>query len=372
MDKRKRYLIIALIGVAAGVFLAFILPFTLLKINDKLAGNNISNNGNTNNNYGGAAGGGSGQHSGNGSGNGISTYEKQLAQRENARNVGVILDAAPEELTSRTEDTFEGTMESLEKYYGASEPIKVDSDEDEFVSFCKEYFFDHPETIHFGSWANEIWLAQCGYYTVYRTEYFNPTEEDYGLYYIIDGGGDGMSLKTMFVYDPSGKYAMISEDYRDETKYAIAKFVGLQFSEENPYVSFIDEELAKLSERGTKAFKGDIWEYAVKDTLVRVVSTEDEFIEYCEEFFKGLDEKIIYEQDRDGIVCSATCGDYLLLRSESIEPVKYVHNYMYEGIAAGDTAPPTNKFFYDCTGKYALVYWGNDFQDELCVKFLGF
>lgn len=296
---------------------------------------------------------------------------------DEARNVGEILESAPEKLTQRTEDAFDGSEESLYAYFGASEPIKVDSESDEFENFCRDFFFDHPEPVEFRRIANETTFATCGKYEVYRTEYFNPTENNGELYYVIDGLEDGMSLTTHFVYDYTGKYAMIWYDRDDSAKYVLAKFIGLQFGEENPYISPIQDALDILSLRSYGHFRGDIWKYVAYDSVVRVESTEEEFIQYCEEFFEDQDEKINYEKNNDGeIICVAKCGDYILLRTQFFDPIRYGERLLYEGETTGDTEPARSKFFYDCTGKYALVYMGydceNDLNNELCVKFLGF
>lgn len=304
-------------------------------------------------------------------------YQQGEKYLDEARNVGVILESAPEELTKRAEYTFDGSEESLYVYFGASEPIKVDSDSDEFETFCRDFFFDHPEPVEFHRIANETTFATCGKYEVYRTEYFNPTENNGELYYVIDGFEDGMSLTTHFVYDSTGKYAMIWYDLDDSAKYVLAKFIGLQFSEENPYISPIQDELDTLSLRSFGHFSGDIWKYVAYDSVVRVESTEEEFIQYCEEFFEDQDEKINYEKIKDGeIICVAKCGDYILLRTQFFDPIRYGERLLYEGETTGDTEPARSKFFYDCTGKYALVYMGydceNDLDNELCVRFLGY
>lgn len=304
-------------------------------------------------------------------------YEQERERLEEQRNVGEILESAPDELTIRTEEFFDGVEESLYMYYGASEPIKVRSDSYEFENFCRDFFFDHPEPVTFFRSANETVFARCGDYDIYRTEFFNPTMNSSGhLYYVIDGLEDGMSLSTDFAYDPTGKYAMIWYDWTDSSKYVLAKFIGLKFSEENPYISPIQNELEKLSLRSYGTFKGDIWKYVAYDSVIRVESDEEEFVQYCDEFFKDCDETIIYEQSRTGTIATARCGDYIMLRTQFFDPIRYGESLLYEEDYLGDTAPVRSKFFYDCTGKYALVYMGydcqNDCQNELCIKFLGF
>lgn len=303
-------------------------------------------------------------------------YEQERKRLEAARNVGVILESAPEELAIRTGDTFDGTFESLYMYFGASEAIKVSSDSDEFENFCREFFFDHPEPVTFHRSANETIVAICGEYEVYRTEYFNPEMKSDHLYYVVDGLEDGMSLTTEFIYDPTGKYAMIWYDREEQAKYVLAKFIGLNFSEENPYISLIQDELDKLDLRSFGKFQGDIWKYVAHDSVVRVESDEEEFVQYCDEFFKDCDEKVYYEKNRDGAVSTAKCGDYIMLRTQFFDPIRYGESLLFEDVPTGDTEPLRSKFFYDCTGKYALVYMGydcqNDHQNELCVKFLGF
>lgn len=299
-------------------------------------------------------------------------FEQERKRLEEARSVGEILEVAPDELTIRTEDTFDGTEESLYKYFGASEPIKVSSDSYEFENFCREFFFDHPEPITFFRSANETTFASCGNYEIYRTEFFNPTMQSSGhLYYVIDGLEDGMSLTTEFAYNPTGKYAMIWYDWDDSSKYTLAKFIGLKFSEDNPYISPMQDELEKLSLRCYGTFEGDIWEYVAYNSVVRVESDEEEFVQYCDEFFKDCDEKINYEKNKEGLINAAECGNYIMLRTQFFEPARYMDRLIYEGDPVGDTEPVRSKFFYDPTGKYALVYLGNDSQNELCIKFLG-
>lgn len=303
-------------------------------------------------------------------------YYQQKQSLDEARNVGVILDSAPEELTLRTQDTFDGTFDSLYDYFGASAPVKVSSDSYEFENFCREFFFDHTEPVEFRRFANETTYAICGDYEIYRTEFFNPTDKDGTLYYVIGGYEDDMSLTIDFAYDPTGKYAMIWYDMDDSAKYTLAKFIGLKFSEENPYVSPIQDELDTLSLRSFGSFRGDIWKYAANDSVVRVESTEEEFVQYCEEFFGECDEKINYSQNKDGEIYKAECGDYILLRTQMFDPVRWREGLVYEADPGGDTEPARSKFFYDCTGKYALVYMAydceNDLDNKLCVKFLGF
>lgn len=303
-------------------------------------------------------------------------YEREKEILDTQRNVGEILESAPEELANRGEDTFDGTLESLYMYYGASEPIKVSSDSYEFENFCREFFFDHPEPVTFVRLANETTSAMCGEYTIYRTEYFNPEVESGHLYCVIDGLDDGMSLKTEFVYDSTGKYAMTWYDCEDSAKYVLAKFIGLKFDEENPYVSPIQDELDRLSLRSNKNFGGDIWEYVACDSVVRVESDEEEFMQYCDELFESCDEKVCYWPVEDSENGYAECGDYILLRTQYFDPIRYGETLIYEGDSLGDTEPVRSKFFYDCTGKYALVYLGydcqNDCQNEICMKFLGF
>lgn len=303
-------------------------------------------------------------------------YEQERERLEAVRNIGVILESAPDELTRRTEDTFDGTEESIYNYFGASEAIKVSSGSDEFEKFCREFFFDHPEPVTFYRSANETTWAICGEYEIYRTEFFNPEMESGQLYYEIDGLEDGMSLITDFVYDSTGKYAMIWYDWNDSSKYVLAKFIGLNFSEENPYVSPIQDELDKLSLQGYGDFEGDIWEYVAYDSVIRVESDEEEFVQYCDEFFGACEENISYEQNRDGAISIARCGDYIMLRTQFFDPIRYGERLFYEGDSVGDTEPVRSEFFYDSTGKYALVYIGNnsqnDSQNELCIKFLGF
>lgn len=300
-------------------------------------------------------------------------YEQERERLDEERSVGIILEVAPDELTNRVEDTFDGTMDSLYMYYGASEPVKVSSDSDEFESFCREFFFDHPEPVTFFRSANETTFATCGEYEIYRTEYFNPTMNELGhLYYVIGGLEDGMSLKTEFVYDPTGRYAMVWYDCEDSAKYVLAKFIGLNFSEENPYVSPIQDELDKLSLREFGTFKGDIWKYVAYDSVVRVECDEEEFVQYCDEFFMDCDEKINYEQNRDGEIVVARCSDYIMLRTQFFDPIRYGESLLYEENPTGDTEPMRSEFFYDCTGKYALVYIGDDCQNQLCINFLGF
>lgn len=302
--------------------------------------------------------------------------QRQIDESEKAGNVGVILESAPEELTKRAGDTFDGSEQSLYRYYGASEPIKVDSDSYEFETFCREFFFDHPEPITFYRSDNETTVANCGNYEIYRTEYFNPTSMSGQLYYKIDGFEDGMSLTTQFVYDITGKYAMIWYDYDDNANYVLAKFIGLKFSEENPYISPISDELDRLNLRCYGSFNGNIWEYVAYNSVVRVESSEDEFEQYCEELFKDLDGKIVYWPNSDGENIEAKCGDYILLRTQFFDPVRLMEDLLYEDDSLGDTDPIRSKFFYDCTGKYALVYLGyncqEDYENPLCVKFLGF
>lgn len=303
-------------------------------------------------------------------------YQQEEERLDEVRNVGVILDVAPEELTKRAEDTFDGSEESLYAYFGASEPIKIDSESEEFEIFCREFFFDHPEPVTFYRTANETISAMCGEYEVFRTEYFNPTSSLGQLYYTVDGLEDGMSLTANFVYDITGKYAMIWNNYDDNSNYVLAKFIGLKFSEQNPYISPNQDELDNLSLRCHGSFDGNIWEYAAHDSVVRVESDVNEFVQYCEELFIEQDEKIVYWPNNDGENIEARCGDYVLLRTQYFDPVRHMEDLIYEDDSLGDTAPVRSKFFYDCTGKYALVYIGNnsqeDYENQLCIKFLGF
>jgi len=295
-----------------------------------------------------------------------------VTNRENARNQGELFASAPEELSSRVNEYYEGP-DSISLYWGAKEPVKVASTEDEFVRFCDRFFFDHPDDILYIKWADEIYLAQCNGFSIYRSELFNPTEKNGNLYYTIDGHDDGMPLTTLFVYDSTGKYAMICENSKEYSYSVLAKFIGLQFTEDHPYISPMDDELLRLSTRNLKPYSGNINDYVVK-SIVRVHSLESEFMEYSDSLFANIDYSRYYQYDEtSGEVSAVECGaNYVLLRSEFLEPLEYKGELLYVGPIIGDCEPPTCNFYYDATGKYALAYFGSDNQDKVLLQHLGF
>lgn len=299
-------------------------------------------------------------------------FLEQKSAREECRSVGVILSETPDELIERTKYYYEG-RDSINQYYGASEPIKVAGTQEEFIAFCDEFFFDHTEPVQYIKWANEVYQAICEHYIIYRTELFNPDESPNGLKCIMDIGG-GESLDMNFVYDSSGKYALLCYDYDETVACAMAKFIGLQFNEQYPYVSPIDDELNRLSVRSQQSFD-NIWNYTAQNTVVRVKSTDEEFRDFCYNLFENTDQCEIYE-NIDGEAEYAVCGDnYMVFRTQFFTPISYHSQLYYEGYAAGDTQAPRYQFFYDSTGKYALILTGWDdyeYNDAVCMKFLEF
>lgn len=139
------------------------------------------------------------------------------------------------------------------------------------------------------------------------------------------------------------------------------------------YLPPSEKALEKLKDRVNEKFSGNIFDYVAAEDVVMVKSSEEEFEEFCESLFS--DKPVDYEKDRNDIVTTARVGEeYLLIRTEFFTPVSLdsYENLRYEDIPIGDCEPGRYEFFYDSTGKYALVYFGNDKEDKVCREFLGF
>jgi len=187
-----------------------------------------------------------------------------------------------------------------------------------------------------------------------------------------DAGMEGMTCNCFFFYDCTGKYAMIWEEFDEAECCIAAKFIGLQFGEEYPYIAANAEEIEYLSARTQSRYSGRLEDYYAKSAVVRVVSSEEEFVEYCETLFADFEDYKYYEKNRDGEIISVECGAYSVYRTQYFTPTRYSNELRYEGIAAGDTEPPYYYYVYDSTGKYALVF--NSFSDpkNLGERFMGF
>lgn len=170
------------------------------------------------------------------------------------------------------------------------------------------------------------------------------------------------------VKNTSGKSVNTSEGELEKKELSDSKS-----SDEPLYLPPDEKALEKLKDRANEKFSGNIFDYVAAEDVVMVKSSEEEFEEFCESLFS--DKPVDYEKDRNDIVTTARVGEeYLLIRTEFFTPVSLdsYENLRYEDIPIGDCEPGRYEFFYDSTGKYALVYFGNDKEDKVCRKFLGF